>query len=165
MRARWVVAVLVATVVGLAGCGGDDGTDTAEGSSRNIEVSDAIVGEPAGENAALYLTVRNRGARGDALVGATTDIAERVETHETVMKDGRMTMRLVPGGFDVPAGGSLELAPGGMHLMLFGVSQIAAGDNVDFVLQFENAGEVQITAVVRSLDDLEGAGSTSESGM
>jgi copper(I)-binding protein len=63
-----------------------------------------------------------------------------------------MAMREVPA-IDVPAGSRVELAPGGLHLMLFDLLEdLQAGDTFELTLVFENAGEVTVTAEVR--DDI-----------
>ena len=75
---------------------------------------------------------------------------------ETTMGDmgsddmgGMMTMRQVPS-IEVPADGSVELKPGGLHIMLLDVKKtLAVGDTLEVTLTFENAGEVTATAEVR----------------
>jgi periplasmic copper chaperone A len=94
--------------------------------------------------AAGYLTVRNKSAAPDRLVGGTSPVAARVETHVHI-KDGEiMRMREVKG-YDIPARGSLELKPGGAHLMLVELKQpLKEGDTVPVTLKFERAGEIKV---------------------
>lgn len=116
-------------------------------SSGSIEVSEARIGQPTGPNAALYLTVTSEGEE-DSLIAATTEVAERVELHETAMSaEGTMTMEPVES-FPVPASGSLRLEPGGLHLMLVEVERLEVGDTVEVQLEFAAAGTVPITAEV-----------------
>src|SRR5690606_23479505 len=64
-------------------------------SSGSIEVSEARIGQPTGPNAALYLTATSGGEE-DSLIAATSEVAERVELHETAMTaEGTMTMEPV----------------------------------------------------------------------
>jgi copper(I)-binding protein len=63
-----------------------------------------------------------------------------------------MRMRPVPA-IDLPAGQAVQLAPGGLHLMLIGLTQaLNQGGRVPVTLVFERAGEVEVQLAV------EGAG-------
>lgn len=137
IRRGSLLAVASAMVLALAGCS----------SSPSIEVTEARIGRPTGPNAALYLTVTSGGDE-DILVAASTDVAERVELHESSMSaDGTMTMQPVES-FPVPASGPLVLEPGGLHLMLVEVERLQVGDTVDVQLEFSDAGAVDVTAEV-----------------
>lgn len=114
-------------------------------SSPPIEVTEARIGRPTGPNAALYLTVTSGGDE-DSLVAASTEVADRVELHESSMSaDGTMTMQPVDS---FPVSGSLVLEPGGLHLMLVEVERLEVGDTVDVQLDFADAGTVDVTAEV-----------------
>ncbi|HET7672550.1 MAG TPA: copper chaperone PCu(A)C [Burkholderiales bacterium] len=92
--------------------------------------------------AAGYMVIRNPGAA-DRLLGASTSAAERVETHVTVKEGDVARMRQVQG-YDVPAGASLELKPGGAHLMFVNIkAPFKEGEKIPVVLRFEKAGEVK----------------------
>jgi len=100
-------------------------------------------------NSAVYLTISNHQREADALVSATTDIATAVELHETIEKDGKMVMQPRPQ-FDVPAGGTLTMKPGGYHLMLLGLKQaLQPGDTVKVTLTFRTAGHMPVEAAVK----------------
>src|SRR5262245_1688090 len=73
-------------------------------------------------NGAVYVTISNRGSAADALLSASSNVANTVELHETVAQDGKMVMRPLPK-IEVPAGGTLEMKPGGYHIMLLGLKQ------------------------------------------
>lgn len=123
-------------------------------SGGSVEISDARMGEPTGPNAALYLTVSSDAS--DRLVGATTDVAARVEVHETVMDDdGTMTMSEVEG-FDLGPDAVLVLEPGGKHLMLIDAERVTEGDTVEVTLRFEQAGDVAIEVPVVAPQDAMG---------
>jgi len=99
-----------------------------------------------------YLTIKNAGSAPDRLVSATAEIAEKTEIHEMSMTDGMMKMREVTGGVEVPAGGSIALAPKGYHLMLFGLKKpLKEGDTFAGTLTFEKAGPLPVTFDVRGL--------------
>ncbi|MGE5638866.1 MAG: copper chaperone PCu(A)C [Clostridia bacterium] len=105
---------------------------------------------PAGTKlGACYLVVRNKSASPDRLVGASSPAAARVETHVTRKEGEVMTMRPVQG-YDIPAGGSLELKPAGAHLMFVDVRQpFKEGDKVPVTLRFQKAGEVKAEFAVQ----------------
>ena len=106
---------------------------------------------PGAKVAAGYLTIRNKSAAVDRLVGASSPAAARVETHVTEKQGEVMRMREVKG-YEVPAKGSFELKPGGAHLMLVDVRRpFKEGDRIPLVLRFQNAGEVKTELEVKGL--------------
>jgi periplasmic copper chaperone A len=116
----------------------------------NIESAWARATPPGAKIAAGYLTVRNAGGA-DRLVSASSPAAEKVQTHVTI-KDGDVSRMREVKGYDVPAKGTLELTPGGSHLMLVNIkAPLKEGDKVPLVLRFEKAGEVKTELAVRSL--------------
>jgi periplasmic copper chaperone A len=91
-----------------------------------------------------YLTIENKGATPDRLTGGSADFAT-VEMHEMKSENGVMEMREVPGGLNIPAHGSVGLAPGGYHLMFTHLTHpLAKGDTVKATLTFEHAGRVEV---------------------
>lgn len=111
-----------------------------------VSVEDAWArATPPGANiAAGYLTIKNQGASADHLVSVSSPAAARVETHTTSHDGGMMRMREVKG-YDVPAGGSLELRPGGSHLMFVNIkAPFKEGTSVPATLRFQKAGEVKV---------------------
>lgn len=102
--------------------------------------------------AAGYFTLKNTGATPDRLVSATSGVAERVEIHEMAVKDGVMTMRPLPDGVVIPAGGSVALKPGSYHIMFFGLKQpLKQGAVFDGSLTFEKAGTVAVKYNVEAI--------------
>ena len=102
-----------------------------------------------GGTGAVYATVSNSGAEADALVSASSDAAQTVELHEVISESGVMKMRPVPK-IAVPAGGKIEMKPGGYHVMLLGLKRdLKPGEKVAVTLKFERGGDVQVEAPVR----------------
>ncbi|WAC25567.1 copper chaperone PCu(A)C [Ancylobacter sp. SL191] len=92
-----------------------------------------------------YLSIENEGKTADTLVSATAEIADHVEIHEMAVKDGIMTMRMLPNGLEIPAGGEVKLAPGGFHLMFMGLKQpLKEGESFKGTLTFAKAGTVNV---------------------
>ena len=91
-----------------------------------------------------YMTIENKGAAPDRLTGGSADFAT-VEIHEMKSENGVMEMREVTGGLDIPAHGSVGLAPGGYHIMFTHLAHpLTKGDTVKATLNFEHAGPVEV---------------------
>ncbi|MDX1523011.1 MAG: copper chaperone PCu(A)C [Anaerolineae bacterium] len=104
-----------------------------------------------GGNSALYLTVRNEGGD-DVLLGAATTVAEAVEIHESSMDENDVMHMSPVSTIAVPSGESVNLEPGGKHVMLIGLKeQLKAGDTIEVTLTFERAGEVVVDAEIRGI--------------
>ncbi len=122
--------------------------------SGNLTVSDTWSrATPGGAKVAGgYVTITNKGPDVDKLTGVSSSIAGRGEVHEMAMKDGIMTMREMTGGITVPAGQSVTLKPGGLHLMFQELKQpLKEGEKFEAVLTFEKAGPVKASFDVRSI--------------
>lgn len=99
----------------------------------------------ASGNSAAYMTIINAGAKPDMLLGASSAAAGKVEIHETTRDGDIMRMRPLPDGIALPAGGTVELKPGGAHMMLLGIaSELKEGAAAPMTLRFRDAGEVQV---------------------
>jgi copper(I)-binding protein len=106
---------------------------------------------PGAKVGAGYLIIRNQAEKADRLLGASSSVAARVETHIAEKQGEVMRMREVKG-YDVPAKGSFELKPGGPHLMLVDIKrQLKEGEKLPLVLRFQNAGEIRAELEVRAL--------------
>lgn len=119
-----------------------------------ITVSDAWVRPTIGQGraTAAYFTVTNNGDEDDTLVAARTANAKLVELHQTTMTaDGVMQMRPVEGGLPIPVGGTLQLAPGGMHVMVMGLDEaLTAEGELAMTLEFAKAGPIEIVLPVQA---------------
>ena len=99
-----------------------------------------------------YLTIENKGTTPDKLIGATADVAAKVEVHEMVMNNGTMTMRPMENGLTIDPGKTVKLAPGGLHLMMMDLKNpLKQGDKLPVTLQFEKAGKVAVTLDVQGV--------------
>ncbi|MBK8045954.1 MAG: copper chaperone PCu(A)C [Anaerolineales bacterium] len=106
-------------------------------------------------NGAAYLTILNGLADPVRLVGVTGSIAKSVEMHETINDNGVMKMEPRAEGFEIPAGGSVELKPGGKHIMLMGLVQgLAVGDVYSLTLQFDNGESIDIDVPVMDMEGM-----------
>lgn len=104
---------------------------------------------PTAPTSAAYLVIHNKGAVADRLTGADTPAADKAEIHEHVESAGMMKMQHV-ASVDIPAGGEATFAPGGYHVMLFGVKQqYRDGQRFPLTLHFEKAGDVTVEVAVQ----------------
>jgi hypothetical protein len=100
-------------------------------------------------NGAVYVKISNHGQGPDAIVSASSEAAETVELHEVLNDAGVMRMRPVPR-IEVPAGATVELKPGGYHIMLLGLrGDLKPGTTVKVTLSLEKAGPMTVEAQVR----------------
>jgi periplasmic copper chaperone A len=92
--------------------------------AQPLAISDARIRAmpPGSVNSAAYLTVTNVSEGSLTIVGASSPAAGRVELHTTVQEDGMMQMRAVKA-LSLAPGESVELAPGGLHLMLLQLAE------------------------------------------
>lgn len=92
-----------------------------------------------------YMTIVNAGAQPDRLIGGVFPLAGRFEVHEMAVANGVMTMRELGKGLEIPAGGRVELKPGGFHVMLMDLKEaVKPGAPIKGTLTFERAGTVEI---------------------
>lgn len=107
---------------------------------------------PAGAKVgAGYVLIKNAGSANDKLVSATADVAGKVEIHEMKMDNGVMKMRPI-ANLDIPAGKSIELKPGGYHIMFEELKQpLKTGDVVKGSLTFEKAGTLPVEFKVEAM--------------
>ncbi|WP_375056257.1 copper chaperone PCu(A)C [Zobellella sp. DQSA1] len=106
---------------------------------------------PMGPNTAAFMQLENGGDRDLALVSVASPQADKVELHRVLEQDGVMQMREVER-IAVPAGATVSLQPGGLHIMLLGVKQpLAAGDEVSLELRWDNGDTEQWILPVRDI--------------
>ncbi|MCW7537800.1 copper chaperone PCu(A)C [Aquabacterium sp. A7-Y] len=97
-----------------------------------------------------FLTLENPGQAADRLVSARTPAAASTELHSMKMEGLVMRMRQVEG-IELPPGQKVELKPGGLHVMFFGLkAALKQGDVLPVTLQFEKAGEITVQMKVGS---------------
>lgn len=104
---------------------------------------------------AVFLAITNHQAEADTLLGASTPRAEKVEIHGHRHEDGVVAMFMMDE-LDVPAGETTALAPGGLHLMLFGLTEpLVEGDVYPLSLTFARAGVVDVEVSVGTVGSKE----------
>ena len=131
------------------------GASTAVETSRSGPVvRDAWVRESTRSRTttSAYVTLDNRTAVETRLVGVTVVGARRAEIHTVAEEQGRTIMQKV-NSIRLPARSSVELAPGGTHIMLFDVEPpFVRGGTVTMTFAFNDAQKATVQAIVRPLD-------------
>jgi copper(I)-binding protein len=124
----------------------------AEGDGGEVVIRDGWVQEtPAGQTiTAAYMVIENHGDAGITLKAASSLVARVIELHKMELTDGLMKMRRVDS-IDIPAKETVELKPGGYHLMVIGLDhQLKEGERVSLTLQFSNDVRKSISVPVKS---------------
>jgi len=109
-------------------------------------VKDAWVRGTVAQQKATGLFASITSAQGGRLVALSSPAAGIVEVHEMAMEGSVMKMRAVSGGLELPAGKTVELKPGGYHVMLMDLKQpLKAGQLVPVTLVVESADKKRET--------------------
>ncbi len=138
-------AIGLAALLALSACG-----DAPDGT---VSVNEGWARETIGEVAisAGYVRIDNGTGASVRLIGAETPAAGRVEIHNVIDDNGVMRMREVTGGLEIPAGGGVELRPGGYHLMLLDLARpLRSGETIPVTLRFDAGDPRQADFAVRS---------------
>jgi copper(I)-binding protein len=158
-----ILALAAAVLLALAGCAptGSPATTAPPAAidAASLSIRDAWVKSAASGMSAAFGTLKNAGTAPLTIVSASSPSASALELHETVQGDsGETMMRARKGGFVVPAGGSLRLAPGGNHIMLMGLTgPLKAGDEATLTLTLSDGSTYEFTAPAK---DFTGADET-----
>lgn len=106
---------------------------------------------PGAPTGSAYLNIANKGKNDDVLVGVSSPNG-MVEVHQMSMQGGMMKMSPVAGGLAIPAGETVQLKPGGYHLMFMNVTTpLKEGETVEVTLKFQTAGEVTLALPVAAV--------------
>lgn len=98
-----------------------------------------------------YLSITNSGDEDDTLIGFSSAVAQMVQLHESSMSEGMMSMKHLPS-IVVPAGGSLQMQPGGFHLMIMGVdNEVFEAGSLDIDIQFASGAMITVTLPIKSM--------------
>jgi len=125
----------------------------------DIKAGDLVISQawsratPSGAKVAGgFLTIENKGAAPDKLVGVSAEIAGKADVHEMTTENGVMKMRPLDKGLVVEPGKTVKLAPGGYHLMLQDLKgPLKQGEKVPVTLEFEKAGKVVVSLDVQGV--------------
>ena len=127
--------------------------------ARDYRLGAIEIGQPwaratpaTAESGGGYLTLTNTGTTPDRLIAVKSPAAGKVEIHEMRMDGNIMRMRALDKGVDIPPGATVELKPGGFHVMFMGLKAPFAKDaKVPATLVFEKAGSIDVELMVQAM--------------
>lgn len=140
---HWLKIICMLPILATLGsCGSGDGEVKVDRVRANLTLPT--------ETGAIYMTITNETGEDDALVGAAVPGCNTTELHEVIMEGEVMVMQQVEEGeIAIPAGETVELKQGGLHVMCLGkTGEFAVGDTVPVRLQFARAGTIEVAAEV-----------------
>lgn len=153
-RVAWPAALAMLVAIVPTAC-----SDTVE-----VTVSDVYIPSPAApDQAAVYLTIHNDGDVDDQLIAVASPQVDVAHLHRTDISDDGLASMASMAAVDVPAGSTVTMEPGGVHIMLMTSERLEDGTKVEMTLGFVQAGEVRVTATVGESAGGSAGGSTGSS--
>ena len=116
-----LATLMAAAALALAVHGAEPAPAAAQPATMVIDNAWSRATPPGATVGAGYFTVTNNGSAPDRLIGVTSAVADHAEVHEMTMKDGVMKMRPLAHGIEIKPGETVQLKPGGNHVMMFGL--------------------------------------------
>ena len=154
-----LMLALIASTGLFASCGSDDSSSSSAPEITKVWARTSPMETSLG---AVYMTISSKD--GDELTDVSVDasIAAKAQIHEMVMAPsdtamsmtsdapaGEMVMQEVDSVL-IDAGETVELKPGGFHIMLMDIAApLEIGAKFDVTLTFARAGKITVTAEVR----------------
>jgi copper(I)-binding protein len=124
----------------------------ADGATPSIVVTKAWARAtpPGATTAAVYITIENQADTPDRVLTIASPVAGSATLHETIEEGGVSQMRMMSG--EIAPGATLEMKPGGAHIMLMGLTgPLKEGDTISVTLDFEVAEDVTVEAKVAQI--------------
>lgn len=145
MKRLFLTGCLVFLAIIMAACS-SSGSDASGITVENVRANMTL---PT-ETGSFWMVITNHSDTDDALTGAAVNGCGVIELHNMFMEEGVMVMRPVEGGqIPIPAGETVELKPGGLHVMcLQKAAPLELGTKVNVSLTFANAGTMKVEATV-----------------
>jgi copper(I)-binding protein len=142
---RIILVVLLLLVANLTACD----SNTTESNQMVVENVQANMALPS-DTGSVWLKITNNTGTDDALTGASLAGCGAIELHDMFMENDVMVMRKVEGDqIPIPAGETVELKQGGLHIMCIGKeAPLELGSSVEITLQFANADPIVVTGTV-----------------
>jgi periplasmic copper chaperone A len=107
---------------------------------------------PGAKNTGAFMVLKNSGKADRKVVSASNPASKVTELHTHIDEGGVKKMRQVPS-IEVKAGGSTELKPGSLHVMLIDLTApLKEGQQVPITLKFDDGSTTVIQAPVRKFD-------------
>lgn len=142
MKKNLIFLISAVLTVFLTACKAPAGNDS-------LQVNDIWARPSLAEgNGAAYFMIENLTNEEDILISASSDIAQAVEIHKSML-DGEIMQMMPQHEVSIPVGRT-EFKPGGLHVMLIGLyDDLNIGDSFNITLKFQLAGEETFAVTVR----------------
>lgn len=132
---------------------------TAPASAQNYKLGSLEIDQPwtratppTAKAGGGFVTITNKGTTADRLIAARSAASDKVEIHEMKMDGNVMRMRELDKGLEIPPGATVELKPGGYHIMFMELKAPFAKDaKVPVTLVFEKAGSIDVSLAVQAI--------------
>jgi copper(I)-binding protein len=108
-------------------------------------------GMSMGDVSAAYMLIANTGSEAEVLVSASSDVSDMTQVHQTTVENGMARMGEIEG-LEIPAGGNVELMPGGYHVMFMELKRpLLPGEYITITLTFASGLELTMTVPVKEV--------------
>lgn len=141
------ILMIILVLLSLAACQNNE--------SSKIEKEEFIITETwmrpgvKDRNSAAFMKITNNTNSPDTLLSVSSDLAKKVELHETFVKENDMKGMRHIDLLPIPIKSTVELKPGSYHIMLIGLNNdLKIGDSGKIELIFKNAGIISLVSVV-----------------
>lgn len=160
MKRCQIVFLALISLGGLVASGPGFTQVAASASATHFMAGEIMIDRPwspatprGARTAAAYMTIMNHGTSPEVLLGGSSPVAERLELHQRSVANGVISMRALPDGLVIPAGGTVTLGPqASHHVMLSGLKgPLVEGTRVPATLNFAKAGTVHVELEVAAI--------------
>lgn len=119
--------------------------------AKDIEISNifAKATPPTAKNSAIFMKITNNSNKDIVLLGGSNNLSKFTEIHTHKHEDGMMKMIQIPE-LKIPANSSVELKPGGLHIMLIGLKEagVKEGQKLNLTLNFNNGEKIELDNII-----------------
>ena len=116
-------------------------------------------------NSAAYVSITNNSIHPDRLVKVTSGLSKKTELHTMKMENDVVKMRKITDGIVIGAMKTINLAPGGDHIMLIGLTApLNLGEQYQIKLHFERAGKIIVYGKAKLPKDVGKSSKNAEDG-
>lgn len=158
-----VLGFLTASLVGAGGLTGVQSAQAQDYKLGNVEIANPWARPSTGKTGAAYFTLINHGTSDDTLLSVESDAAAKVQIHDMTMDGNIMRMRKLDE-LPLPAGQTVNVAPGGLHIMMIGLTRpLSQGDTIAMHLVFAKAGGIDVSVPVQMKPPAMGEAAPSQS--
>ncbi|EMQ98790.1 copper chaperone PCu(A)C [Paeniglutamicibacter gangotriensis] len=157
IRTRRIAAPFIALGLAaalLSGCSAERSADTADQPATEadaLQISETWIKAADDGMTSGFAVIQNPTDHPASLVQVDSNLAEHVELHDMEGTGTAMSMKKLPGALEIPAHSTVELAPGGTHVMLMGLKEeLKAGQSPALHLTFGDGSTREVAFEIKS---------------